>query len=616
MLFPSSLKKRRHSLKALLVSGGIISILALSGCDLANNHLKMDRAADMEFQDFRDGMAPRLQDPDAVASSSRDTGGIPSLQSYVAPPSENLKPMPLVSISINQHVPLRDALYDLAEKANYDIQLDPRIKGSVIFTARERPFDVVIEKISNIAGLRYKFEDNSLQVELDTPYHKTYKIDYLSYIRKNKGSIHNDVAVVSGDGTNTGSMFEASSESTADFWGELESNLTQILGLRSKPSELRSDEDPVVTAVERSAAPVQPVVTEGEDGEQVVQVQAPDAVLEVQTPASSGRSGRRSDDDDPLAAGSTFAMGKQAGIISVYATEKQHKMVADYLRELKRSVTSQVLIEAKILEVSLEDEFATGIDWNLLESLTGEFSLGFDVTGVRPNLNPASTPSTNFQIGYAGNDITAMIEAISRFGTVRALASPRLTVLNNQSAVLNVANNQVYFEIDIDITQDGGGGSQTSVDSEIRNVPEGVLINVQPSINLDERSISMAVRPTITRITDFVNDPAVAFLGAGIDSPVPVVNVQEMDSVVKIGNGQTVVMGGLMQDRTTSTQQGVPVLSEIPVFGGFFRNQSDNVTKSELVVFIRARIVEGSNLDQTDKDLYRMFSGDRRPLEM
>lgn len=291
-------------------------------------------------------------------------------------------------------------------------------------------------------------------------------------------------------------------------------------------------------------------------------------------------------------------------------------MVADYMRELKRSVTSQVLIEAKILEVSLEDEFATGIDWNLLENMTGEFSLGFDVTGVRPNLNPASSPSTNFQVGYTGSDITAMIEAISRFGTVRALASPRLTVLNNQSAVLNVANNQVYFEIDIDITQDGGGGSQTSVDSEIRNVPEGVLINVQPSINLDERSISMAVRPTVTRITEFVNDPAVAFLGAGIESPVPVVNVQEMDSLVKIGDGQTVVMGGLMQDRTTSTQQGVPVLSEIPMFGTLFRNQSDSVTKSELVVFIRARIVDGSNLDQTDKDLYRMFSGDRRPLEM
>lgn len=614
MLFPNSFKLHGYGLKTLLITGGLVGLLMLPACDLTKNHTKMDRAADMSFQDFRDGMAPRLQDPD-MAAAEKDVGNIPSLQSYVAPPSENLKPMPLVSISINQHVPLRDALYDLAEKANYDIQLDPRIKGSVIFTARERPFDVVIQKLADIAGLRYKFEDDSLQVELDTPYHKTYKIDYLSYIRKNKGSIHNDVAVVSGDGTNTGSMFEASSESTADFWGELETNLMQILGQRSKPSELKSDEDPQVTAVERTAAPVQPVVTEGEDGESVVLVQAPEAVLEVQTPASN-TSGGNNKKESPTDVESTFALGRQAGIVSVYATEKQHNMVADYMRELKRSVTSQVLIEAKILEVSLEDEFATGIDWNLLENMTGEFSLGFDVTGVRPNLNPASSPSTNFQVGYTGSDITAMIEAISRFGTVRALASPRLTVLNNQSAVLNVANNQVYFEIDIDITQDGGGGSQTSVDSEIRNVPEGVLINVQPSINLDERSISMAVRPTVTRITEFVNDPAVAFLGAGIESPVPVVNVQEMDSLVKIGDGQTVVMGGLMQDRTTSTQQGVPVLSEIPMFGTLFRNQSDSVTKSELVVFIRARIVDGSNLDQTDKDLYRMFSGDRRPLEM
>jgi general secretion pathway protein D len=345
-------------------------------------------------------------------------------------------------------------------------------------------------------------------------------------------------------------------------------------------------------------------------------VTPPQAILQVQTAAVDPFAGSGVQEDKPQDQESSFSLGKQAGMVSVYGTERQHEQVESYLDELRRSVTSQVLVEAKILEVSLTDEFATGIDWTLLDGLSGELTLDFSVTGVRPNLSPASSPNTDFQIGYAGNDIQGMVEAISRFGTVRALASPRMTVLNNQSAVLNVANNSVYFEIDIDITQDGGGGSNTSVDSEIKNVPEGVLINVQPSINLDDRTISMAIRPTITRIVDTVNDPAVAFLGAGIDSEIPIVNVQEMDSVIKMGSGQVLVLGGLMQDRVSSTQQGIPVLSEIPMFGGLFRNQSDNIEKSELVIFIRARIVEDTNLDIMDKDLYRMFSSDRRPLNL
>ena len=101
----------------------------------------------------------------------------------------------------------------------------------------------------------------------------------------------------------------------------------------------------------------------------------------------------------------------------------------------------------------------------------------------------------------------------SSFGTTRALASPRLTVLNNQAAILNVANNRVFFEVEIDVTTDEGV-TQTDIDSDIRNVPEGVLVNVQPSIDLDNQTISMALRPTITRVIREVNDPAVQFVAA------------------------------------------------------------------------------------------------------
>ncbi len=621
-----------------LASGPIV---LLSGCDLSKNQLKIDRSANMEVQDYRDALAQR--EP-SVGKDGKKSPSVPDLLPYVSEDGGNLKSMPLVSVSVNQTVPLRDMLYELATQAGYDIELDPRIKGSVIFTAKNRPFDLVIERIADIAGLRYKFNDDVLRVELDTPYTKNYKIDYLSYVRKNKGSIRNDVSVVSGGGANTGSDFEASTESEADFWGELEYNFGQILGTSGNNGALKTRKDPKITATQDNPAPVAPVVAvdkkkgggangsgdngdvgPDEDAPVNVNVQAPEAVLRVEPV--------QEEDEDPAEAQrqaeegkAKFSLNKQAGLVSVYATDRQHQEVEKYLDLLKKSVTAQVLIEAKVLEVSLNDEFSTGINWSSLDLPGGEFSIGYGMGGTaspRPSFVPTPDPAVNFRLVYDGNDVSSLVDAISRFGTVHALASPRLTVLNNQSAVLNVANNLVYFELNVDVTTDNGV-TQTNVDSNIRNVPEGVLINVQPSIDLDTGTVSMAVRPTITRVVDYVNDPAVAFLVAdnnldsSIASQIPVVNVQEMDSVVRLHSGETIVMGGLMQDRTESTQTGVPVLSELPLAGALFRNQGDKVEKNELVVFLRTTIVDsdGKTVDAVDKDLYRTFSQDRRPLKL
>lgn len=603
--------------------------MTLTGCDLLRNNLKMDRSGNMEMQDYRDALAPRIAQEDAKSAMATPDASIPDLQPFVAAPSKDLKPMPLVSISVNQTVPLRDALFELASQAGYDIELDPRIKGSIIFTAREKPFDLVIERISDIANLRYKFDNNVVRVEMDSPFQKTYKVDYLSFIRKNTSSVNNDISVVTGGGANAGSKFQAANTSEADFWGELNTGLSQILGVPQSQGSMTTAKDPTITAAPTNPAAVEVAGVVGADGK-VAPVAPPTATLQVQSlptgpaeaaaPAAAVVAGTSPD-------GATFSLNKQAGMVSVNATERQHKLIEAYLKELRRSVTSQVLIEAKVLEVSLTDEFAAGVNWNTLKNMFGEFSLLSGATSIAsgglPTFDPVSSnPASLAQFAYSGNDISVLVQALNRFGTVKALASPRLTVLNNQSAVLNVANNQVYFEVKVDVTAGtNGSATQTTVNSTIHTVPEGVLINVQPSINLDDRSVSMAVRPTITRITSFVNDPAVAYVTqanniSGITSRVPVVNVQEMDSVLKINSGQTMVMGGLMQDRTTSTQQGTPVLSEIPLFGAVFRNQGDKISKTELVVLMKATIVDGNNVSETDRDLYKRFSDDRRPTNM
>ena len=605
---------RSNWVKASFIACATFTLLS---CDLAANYTKKDRAANMEFQDFRDGMAERLPEQ-ASEKSDSSNASIPALQPYVSATPESMKSVPLVSVSVNQTVPLKDVLYELATQAEYDLELDPNIRGSIIFTARNKPFDLVVERICEMSGLRYKFEDGFLRVEIDKPYIKNYKLDYLSFIRSNDGNVSTAVSVVSGEGAETGSSYTASSQSTSDFWGELELNLEQILNGVSTGG-LKTKRDPKISVAEQN--PNVEAVAPQQDGSGVT-VAPPEVVLNVESLPVDDEDIGSSDDLDGN--GTAYSLNKQAGVISILGSERAHKNVESYLKDIRRSITSQVLVEAKIFEVSLKDEFKTGIEWQTLTQNGSGVIRFLNATTptlgsiLPPNGNVATT--NNFGIGYVGSDVGAFIDAISGFGTVRALASPRLTVMNNQSAVLNVATNRVFFEIDLNRETDDDTGDVTlEIDSDIKSVPEGVLINVQPSINLEDRTISMFVRPTVTNIVGTISDPSVAFIGGGLVlSEIPEVNVQEIDTVVKVNSGQPIVMGGLLQDRVVDTQESVPVIGEVPVFGNLFRKKDDLIEKTELVIFLKATIINSGDdtIHNTDRDLYRAFSGDRRPFEL
>ena len=549
-----------------------------------------------------------------------------------------MKPMPLVSISINQSIPLRDALYELAQQANYDVELDPNISGSIIYSAHERPFDEVVSRIAELGGLRYKFNNNVMHVEVDTPYNQTYQISYLSYIRKNKGGIHNNVSVVSGNGADTGSTYEATSDSEADFWGELEQNLKQQLG-GSVSGALKTTKTPKISAAEQNpqaaASSAGASATTPAGG-----VASPQATLKVESlptedDSSDKTAGGTSSSGTASADSATFTINKQAGLVSVYANEKTQHQVEAYLKLLKKMVTAQVQIEAKVLEVQLDDDYSTGIDWRAINLFGGRLqTLNFvntaGVTGLNA-LGPSTIGSSTgaitnsaFTLGYAGNDLQALASAISSFGNVRALSSPRLTVLNNQSAVLNVANNHVYFSVKVNVTQPTTTTpGTTDISSDVHSVPVGVLLNVQPSINLQNNTISLALRPTVTRITAEVPDPAIQYITAqnnikGIVSNVPELNVQEVDSVAMVRSGEPIVLGGMMQDRADFQSEGIPVLGESPIIGALFRKHTDQVIKTELVIFLKATILDApaDSVDDTDKDIYRGFSSDRHPIKL
>lgn len=688
-------KSFRHK-TALTSLAALVVFLPMSACDLAKNQMKMDRSSNKEFQDFRDALAPR-----ELEQSPSDNASVPDLAPYVVDDTVNAKARPLVSLSINQSIPLREALFELAKQADYDVELDPRISGSIIFTARNKPFDEVIDRICEISGLRYKFDGDTLRIEVDTPYSKNYKIDYLNFVRKNDSSINTDVSIsASGDAkASGGSNFGVQSSSESNFWAELDTNLKQILASNTSSGYLKTDQDPQLslTTVSPSlppSAPVPPVdaaalsetapqagtedvistpqmvpqqtaeVAAGALPTSTTTVAPPATTATVAPPTTATATPVAAPTTTPAPADTTtaapkpaavgtgantatpsqqpvlkveslptsvsgnasggnavqftpaYSINKQAGIVSVYANQRLHKQIEGYLSALRKSMTAQVLIEAKVLEVSLNDQFSSGINWNLVRGI-GDFQLTSSALTNPGLLTATSAPPVQF--GFAGSDLSAFVSALSRFGTVHALASPRLSVLNNQSAVLSVARNQVYFEIKATVTPaTDTSRAQVTYDTNAKTVPEGVIINVMPSIDLQDRMVSMQVRPTITKIVDWVNDPAIGLNGGSGTSKIPVVNVQETDSVLNMKDKQMMVMGGLLQDSSSVTQEGVPIAAEVPLFGNLFKNHQDVVSKKELVVFIKATILDDASqsVHQTDKDVYRLFGQDRRPSKL
>jgi len=217
------------------------------------------------------------------------------------------------------------------------------------------------------------------------------------------------------------------------------------------------------------------------------------------------------------------------------------------------------------------------------------------------------------------------VQLTNQFGTSRTLSSPRLHAINNQQAVLTFAENRIFFDLDIEqedaLVQDGVVVQQggITVESETVSIPIGIILSIIPSINLDTSEVTLNIRPTLSRQVDQVADPVAAFAsadtGTDIQNNIPVVEVRELDSVMKLRSGQVLVIGGLMQDVVVNSDQGVPGLSEIPWIGKAFKSQLKQNGKSELIIFIKATIVDSNGHAQdADRYIYEKFTDDPRPI--
>lgn len=310
---------------------------------------------------------------------------------------------------------------------------------------------------------------------------------------------------------------------------------------------------------------------------------------------------------------SSFTSNKSAGIISLFATDRQHKAVASYLADVEKHASAQVLIEAKIVEVKLNDSFQTGIDWSWTDTnskgvvtniATGAATANAAATGLSADTGLGSVKRTLF-----GGSLDVAVTALETFGTTKTISSPRIHAMNNQKATLNFADKLVYFKIESTQTQ-STGDSDNVVETETATKQEenvGVELTIAPSINLRTREITMSITPKLSNKSGEVTDPT------NSANVVPIIQSRELNTLAKIQSGNIVVIGGLMKEEASNTDSGIPYVGRLPVLGWLFKSVAKTSGVTETVIFVKATIVNSATpTSKIDRDLQEKFDPNRR----
>ncbi|TPW17343.1 MAG: Type II secretory pathway component PulD, partial [Halothiobacillaceae bacterium] len=409
------------------------------------------------------------------ADTSSPSGEIPELVSALPIlPQPLVKPKQETYTVIVSAVPARELLFSVARDAKVNVDIHPQISGTVTLNAVSQTLPQILDRIAKQMSLRYHMDGTTLVIEPDLPYWRNYTVDYVNMARESTGEVGVATEIstaggsVAGGGTTSSgnlSNTRVKNISNNNFWALIEKNILSIVG-------------GAATSAETTATPV------------------------VVNPASS--------------------------IITVLATDSQQRQVQSFLDQILVSALRQVLIEMTIVEVELNDHYQAGVDWQQLASGNNSVSLVSNMTGS----NLASPPA--FLLNYqnstgSGRSYAMTLKMLETFGNVKVLSSPKIMALNNQTALLKVVDEKVYFTVDLQTTEATPTTPERNIyTSEIHTVPVGLVMSVTPQIN-DVDSISLNIRPTISRITGYAIDPAPRLAKSSFDNLIPEIQVREME---------------------------------------------------------------------------------------
>jgi len=523
-------------------------------------------------------------------------GAIPApvqISTILPKPRPALKPE-TYSVVVN-NVAAQELLFALARDAKLNVDVHPGIKGSVTLNAIDQTLPQLLSRIAKQVDMRWELDGPNLIVMPDTPYLRVYKVDYVNMTRETQGTVGvaTQISTPGGAGSSGGTGSAGSNTSTTQvrnqssnkFWETLVENIKDMLRETDKVVAGEKAASPVAAA---AAAPpaggmlgtVAQALLGGQQSAPAPQQAPPQAAL-----AQAGG-------NTTFREAASVIANPEAGVLSIRATSRQHEKIQEFLDQVLVNVKRQVLIEATIAEVQLNNQYQQGIDWSLVRRGSAGFSLNQSVQGT----STAGVNSSLLVMNYAASGVGLTLRLLESFGNVRVLSSPKISVLNNQTAILKVVDNRVYFTIKADTPAVANAGAVTTFTTTPNIVPVGFVMNVTPQIS-DTDTVLLNLKPTVSRLLGFVNDPNPSLASVNVVSRIPEIQTREMESMLKVNSGQIAVMGGLIQDSLSDNEDTVPGLNQISGIGAFFSNRNRGNTKTELVIFIRPLVVRDPSID-------------------
>lgn len=568
--------------KIALILPGLLWILA--GCSTSDS-VKREPLAPPVSDKFN--LQGHLTPEDDMAQSTAKPAAIPELvtdEPINLDPSEqkNIKRYSVSAIN----VPVSDLLFNLAKNADKQLDLSSAVQGRVTINAINQPLERILQRVSAQVDALYELQGDTIVITPDKPFWKSYEVDYVNVTKHindstvMKMSVGNVAQGVSLNNGNQNSQFKLDTKAVNDFWKTLEENVSAMAMLEVKPIKTVShrrtyDGDRQTDRQNMGQEYWGDNYAEGSSSQ----------AMETVTSTTSEKV-------------QNVVVNKEAGLLTVFTTGRQHKEIEAYLENTLHRTNKQVLIEATVVEVELNDQYQAGVDWSAVTSSSSGSSA---ITQSMLGSNLSNDPNFSINLTSLGTwDFSLGIKLLQQFGDTKVLSSPKIMAMNNQAALLKVVKNEVYFTVDVNReSATSVSAGVTTYETMVHSVPVGFMMHVTPFIT-DEGEISLNIRPTLSRIVSYVDDPNPELAKEDIVSRVPVIQEREMDSVLRLRDKQTAIIGGLIQDTHSNQREGVPGLIDIPWVGDLFSYRDDTVQKSELIIFIRPIIINNPDIEHGD----------------
>jgi MSHA biogenesis protein MshL len=489
-----------------------------------------------------------------VKSSANGPGEIPSPVSASVEQEkkiEIIKPKELYSFSLRD-ADVKDVLRAIAKQTNYNVVIEPDVEGECTVDLKDVTLEKALEYIVEPLDFTYKIEGRTAYVSKPKLETKIYPINYLALRKTGFSTVYGNTGGTStgGGAAPTGTTTTSGTTGTSGIAGATGS--TVILRSETDADIWRSLEDNVKRLLSKEG---------------------------------------------------TVFVNNQANMVVVTDYPRQLKSVTKFLEGIEAIVHRQVMIEAKVVEVQLSGSYTEGINWQLLNGKLWDYTINVGQQLMSPVVLPTAAaaaagttattpPFFSFFVGSSTLDINnTFVQLLKTQGTVNIVSSPRIATMNNQRAIIKVARQEVYF----DVQQSTATGSAIpTVTYTPRFINVGLILDVIPQMD-DVGNIILNIHPMLTSHVSDVLQPISTGTNTITTTKVPVLDVRETDTMVKMKDGDTVIIGGLLQDYKKNEVKGIPGLMSIPLFGKLFSYTEETSAKTELVILLTPRIVYGGD---------------------